>query len=100
MPAEVLDLTHPINVKLFRSWDQKEASYVEQLRFIRVTSDKPDVYTLSRPGQHPFLKAASVTKVEEGTEMAVDEDEDEAPLLIEPISKFSSTMMAMDEIPS
>lgn len=98
MPAEVLDLTHPINVKLFRSWDQKEASYVEQLRFIRVTSDKPDVYTLSRPGQHPFLKAASVTKVEEGTEMAVDEDE--APLLIEPISKFSSTMMAMDEIPS
>ena len=100
MPAEVLDLTHPINVKLFRSWDQKEASYVEQLRFIRVTSDKPDVYTLSRPGQHPFLKAASVTKVAEDTEMAVDEDEDEAPLLIEPISKFSSTMMAMDEIPS
>ena len=100
MPAEVLDLTHPINVKLFRSWDQKEASYVEQLRFIRVISDKPDVYTLSRPGQHPFLKAASVTKVAEDTEMAVDEDEDEAPLLIEPISKFSSTMMAMDEIPS
>ena len=82
--TEVLDLTHPINVKLFRSWDQKEAAFVQQLRFIRINSDNPDVYTISRPGQHPFLKSATTPKSSEDTEMVLDEDE--APLLLEPVA--------------
>ncbi|KIP10033.1 hypothetical protein PHLGIDRAFT_55649, partial [Phlebiopsis gigantea 11061_1 CR5-6] len=47
---EVLDLTEPTNVGLFRQWDQKELAYIQQLRFIRISSAQPDVYTVARYG--------------------------------------------------
>jgi translation machinery-associated protein 16 len=52
---EVLDLTHPKNVELLRKWDQTEFAYIQILRFIRITSVKPDVFVVSRPGKHSFL---------------------------------------------
>ncbi|KAJ3555587.1 hypothetical protein NM688_g2493 [Phlebia brevispora] len=94
---EVIDLTDVANVALFRQWDRKDAAFIKQLRYIRVCSSLPDVFTLSRPGLHPSLKKAD-TITSEDTEMAVDEDE--APLLLEPPSRFSSTIMTMDEIPA
>ncbi|KAF5362572.1 hypothetical protein D9756_002494 [Leucocoprinus leucothites] len=52
---EVLDLTHPVNVHLFRQWDQKEVAYVEQLRHIRIFSQQPEDSIVSKPGKHQLL---------------------------------------------
>ncbi|EMD39224.1 hypothetical protein CERSUDRAFT_36462, partial [Gelatoporia subvermispora B] len=49
---EVIDLTNPINVELFKRWDQKEAAFVHQLRFIRISSTTPDLVVVSNPGRH------------------------------------------------
>ncbi|KAM5533839.1 hypothetical protein V8D89_012502 [Ganoderma adspersum] len=92
---EVIDLTHPTNVELFRKWDQKEAAYVQQLRFIRISSTSPETIVLSRPGHHPLLKREAV---EEKVAAEAAMDTDEAPLLLEPSSRFASTMQTMDGI--
>lgn len=97
--VEVIDLTHPANVELFRKWDQKAAPYVQQLRFIRISSSDPDMCNVSRPGKHPSLKS---TMTEASAARAMQEvamDDDEAPLLLEPSGRFSSTIMTMDEAP-
>ncbi|KAK2463628.1 hypothetical protein APHAL10511_004379 [Amanita phalloides] len=52
---EVIDLTHVANVELFRKWDQNEAAYVEQLRFIRISSADTSLASVSRRGKHPVL---------------------------------------------
>jgi len=52
---EIIDLTHPINVQLFREWDQKEIAYIQLLRFIRITSTSADRALVSKPGKHPSL---------------------------------------------
>ncbi|KAH9962639.1 hypothetical protein BC827DRAFT_1285547 [Russula dissimulans] len=52
---EVPDLTHPENVALYRTWDQREVAFVQLLRFIRISSAKPDTATVSKPGRHPNL---------------------------------------------
>ena len=56
--AEVIDLTHPINVEVFRKWDQKEVAYTDLLRFIRISGAGPETATVSRPGKHPLLQPA------------------------------------------
>jgi translation machinery-associated protein 16 len=53
--AEVIDLTHPANVELFRQWDQVEVPYIQQLRFVRISSANPNTAALSRPGKHLTL---------------------------------------------
>ncbi|KAI0295387.1 translation machinery-associated protein 16 [Multifurca ochricompacta] len=40
---EVPDLTHPENVALYRTWDQREVAFVQMLRFIRISSMKPEI---------------------------------------------------------
>lgn len=87
--VEVLDLTHPANVALFRQWDQIEFAYIQMLRFIRITNIKPEVVVLSRPGKHLLLQDPSRTPAGEDEPM----DDSEAPVLLEP-----STVMAMDEV--
>ena len=87
-------MTHPINVNLFRQWDQKEAAYIHQLRFIRISSETPELLQVSRPGKHPLL----IEKKEDQVEAMDMDDPDEAPLLLEPTSRFSSTIKAMDQI--
>lgn len=52
---EVIDLTHPANVELFRRWDQTEVPFIDLLRFIRISSSNPDVAIVSRPGKHRTL---------------------------------------------
>lgn len=44
-----------MNVHLFRQWDQKEVSYVDHLRHIRVFSQQPKDVVVSRPGKHQLL---------------------------------------------
>ncbi|KAI0704279.1 hypothetical protein BC835DRAFT_1403912 [Cytidiella melzeri] len=96
---EVVDLTHPANVELFRRWDQKEAPFVQQLRFIRISSSNTGSFTVSRTGRHPSLIKPTLNEhtFAEATnqDMTVDK-EDEAPLLLEPAERFASTMMTMD----
>ena len=59
------DLTHEINVELFRGWDQKEGGYLQMLRYIRISSADPEEIVVSRPGQHPrLISAAKATKAE------------------------------------
>lgn len=53
--TEVPDLTHPENVALYRTWDQREVAFVQLLRFIRISSTKPDTAIVSKPGKHPSL---------------------------------------------
>ncbi|KAF8475313.1 hypothetical protein DFH94DRAFT_795240 [Russula ochroleuca] len=52
---EVPDLTHPDNVALYRTWDQREVAFLQLLRFIRISSSKPDTAIVSKPGKHPSL---------------------------------------------
>ncbi|KIK60415.1 hypothetical protein GYMLUDRAFT_43724 [Collybiopsis luxurians FD-317 M1] len=52
---EVIDLTHPQNVALFRTWDQKEVAFIDLLRFIRICSTSPTIVVVSRPGKHVTL---------------------------------------------
>lgn len=98
MYVEVIDLTHPTNVELFRKWDQIEAAYVQQLRFIRISSASPETVVVSRSGQHPLLKVeeakGSETAEAAGEGQAMDLDE--GPLLLEPTSRFASTIQTMD----
>ncbi|KJA23524.1 hypothetical protein HYPSUDRAFT_137688 [Hypholoma sublateritium FD-334 SS-4] len=49
---EIIDLTHPATVALFRTWDTKEVAFVHLLRFIRVSSADPALAIVSRPGKH------------------------------------------------
>ncbi|CAL1714655.1 unnamed protein product [Somion occarium] len=96
-PKKVIDLTHPLNVDLFRQWDQKEAPFIEQLRFIRISSAAPDVAQVSRPGKHPLLieeKKSTETQAQD-----MDMDDSEAPLLLEPMTRFSSTTTTMGAAP-
>ena len=59
------DLTHEINVELFRGWDQKEDGYLQMLRYIRISSTDPEKMIVSRPGKHPrLISAAKVTTAE------------------------------------
>lgn len=52
---EIPDLTHEVNVQLFREWDQKEAGYLQLLRFIRISGTTSDTAAVSRSGTHPML---------------------------------------------
>jgi translation machinery-associated protein 16 len=56
---EVPDLTHGVNVEIFRKWDQKEAGYLQMLRYVRISSGDPEKIVVSRPGQHPRLVSAA-----------------------------------------
>ncbi|KAF9649043.1 hypothetical protein BDM02DRAFT_3114337 [Thelephora ganbajun] len=56
---ELPDLTHETNVELFRGWDQKEAGYLQILRYIMISSTDPEKVVVSRPGQHPRLISAT-----------------------------------------
>jgi len=60
---EVPDLTHPENVALYRTWDQREVAFVQLLRFIRISSAKPDTTILSKPGNHPSLATQQITSI-------------------------------------
>ncbi|KAG5724930.1 UPF0534 like protein [Termitomyces sp. T112] len=59
---EVIDLTHRATVELFRRWDQKEAAYIQLLRFVRITSTDPDIVVVSRPGKHISISGGSGTE--------------------------------------
>lgn len=91
----MIDLTDPPNVELFRSWDMKEAAYIQQLRFIRISSDSPNTVIVTRAGKHPSLKKEEPITSQE-TSASVDMELDDVPLLIEPPSRFASSMMTMD----
>ena len=52
-------MTHETNVELFRGWDQKQAGYLQMLRYIRISSTDPEKVVVSRPGQHPRLISAA-----------------------------------------
>ncbi|KAI0642171.1 hypothetical protein C8Q79DRAFT_237318 [Trametes meyenii] len=93
---EVVDLTHPLNVELFRKWDQSEAAYIQQLRFVRISSASSETIIVSRIGQHPLLKREEEQRKQAGSEQAQEMDTDEAPLLLEPTSRFASTIQTMD----
>ena len=56
---EVIDLTHPPTVELFRKWDQKEVAYVQLLRFIRIFSTDPNLIVVSRIGKHASIIESS-----------------------------------------
>ncbi|KAH7106013.1 hypothetical protein BKA62DRAFT_612403 [Auriculariales sp. MPI-PUGE-AT-0066] len=62
---EVVDLTHPVNVTLFRRWDEKDAAFLDLLRYIRISSTTPEKFVVSRPGRHSTLK--EVQKQDDGT---------------------------------
>ena len=77
-------------------WDQKEVAYIKQLRFIRISSESPDLVVVSRPGHHPSLATAEKrVDAAEKHDQQMDTD-DVAPLLMEPPSRFASTIMSMD----
>lgn len=60
--SEVPDLTHPENIALYRTWDQREVAFIQALRFIRISSTNPELATLSKPGKHPSLAPSLTTR--------------------------------------
>jgi len=93
---EVIDLTHPPTVELFRRWDQKEFAYIQMLRFIRISSSNPLEFTVSKPGKHRSLHNGEDTKTTLDQEMDAVEDTSVQDFLAEPPTRFSSTIMMMD----
>lgn len=75
LQSEVIDLTHPPTVELFRRWDQKEFAYIQMLRYIRISSSEPSIFVVSKPGKHHTLGA--------------ENDDDEAPQLMDVIHESS-----------
>lgn len=74
--VEVPDLTHEVNVELFRGWDQKEVGYLQILRYIRISGTHPERLVVSRHGQHPRLvSAAKVETVSRGDAETMDTTE-------------------------
>ncbi|KDQ61442.1 hypothetical protein JAAARDRAFT_123877 [Jaapia argillacea MUCL 33604] len=92
---EIPDLTHEGNVKLFRDWDQKELAFLQLLRFIRISSEIPELAILTRRGKHPSLLSSSGVETEV-QEQGMDGIESTEMILQEPPSRFASTMMTMD----
>ncbi|KAG2068748.1 hypothetical protein BDR04DRAFT_742814 [Suillus decipiens] len=89
---DVPDLTHEATVQLFRKWDQTEVAYIQLLRFIRISSVDSMTAVVSKQGEHYSLKQ-SVTAQASNEAMVTDHDD---TLLVEPPSRFASTMMMMD----
>ncbi|TDL23776.1 hypothetical protein BD410DRAFT_150051 [Rickenella mellea] len=56
---EVPDLTHPVNVEIFRRWDQRELAFIQLLRFIRISSENPAAAVVSKPGKHMLITLAT-----------------------------------------
>jgi len=54
---ELPDLTHPPTVELFRKWKNGDAAYLSLLRFIRISSEHPDVVTIARYGGQEVVPA-------------------------------------------
>ncbi|KAF7308610.1 hypothetical protein HMN09_00710300 [Mycena chlorophos] len=71
---EIPDLTDTETVAKFRQWDLKSLGYAHLLRFVRISTSNRDVAVLSRP--------PTATGHEEMENMA-EEDDDEAPQLLE-----------------
>ncbi|KAJ6493619.1 hypothetical protein C8R47DRAFT_975396 [Mycena vitilis] len=68
---ELPDLTDPPTLERFRKWDVSSLGYAHLLRFVRISSELPDVIALSR------APAPSAAEAEE------EDDDDEAPELME-----------------
>lgn len=68
---------------------------------VRISSAAPEVIVVSHPGRHPLLKkdATADNEAEDAAQVEDEMDTDDAPLLLEPPSRFSSTMMTMDMPP-
>ncbi|KIM44488.1 hypothetical protein M413DRAFT_24978 [Hebeloma cylindrosporum] len=69
---EVIDLTHPPTVELFRRWDQKEVAFIQLLRFIRIFKGDPQLSVLSRPGKHFSLMEKTKTESQDDEAMVVE----------------------------
>lgn len=63
LESEVPDLTHPENVALYRTWDQREVAFIQLLRFIRISSTKLDTAIVSKPGKHPSLATQQIVSI-------------------------------------
>jgi len=63
---ELPDLTHPPTVELFRQWKNGDAAYLSLLRFVRISSEHPDVATIARFG------GQEVVPTEDGDAMMVE----------------------------
>ena len=76
---------------------------MQLLRFIRIFSTDSNLVVVSKPGRHVSIVGLMATPQDDAMDL-----EEEAPTLIseqpmmlgEPASRFSSTMMTMDDIPS
>ncbi|KAJ3798346.1 hypothetical protein GGU11DRAFT_781217 [Lentinula aff. detonsa] len=69
---EVIDLTHPENVALFQTWDQKEVAFIDLLRFIRISSASPTTFVVSRPGKHLSVIKDEAVIQSHSTDMELD----------------------------
>jgi len=87
---EVVDLTHPPTVELFRRWDQIELAYIQMLRFIRISSSSPIESVISKPGKHHSLLDSDGTRSSGDQEMDAIEDNSITDFLTEPLTPFSS----------
>lgn len=71
-------------------------AFIQLLRFVRISSSQPDVVLLSKPGKHTSI----LNPIQKDIEMAeLADPPSKASLLAEPPSRFSSTMMTMDDDP-
>jgi translation machinery-associated protein 16 len=97
---EVIDLTHPPTVELFRRWDQKEVAFIQLLRFIRISKTDPQHAVVSRPGKHcSVVEATTLESQDDGAMM--EEVNSQAPASStrgESLSRFSITIMAIDDL--
>jgi hypothetical protein len=73
--TEVIDLTHPENVELFRKWDTQEVAFIQLLRFIRICSTDPELALVSRPGKHFTLVGGGIDANAADADVAMDTED-------------------------
>ena len=90
-------------MELFRRWDQKEAAFIQLLRFIRIFKGDPQLTVLSRPGKHISLTEKTDPGSQDDEEMMAEVlkgSHPQAPtssIIEESPPPSSNAMMAMDD---
>ena len=68
------------------------------LRFIRISKSNPTDFTVSKPGKHYSLRTGDDIELFQDQEMDAVGDSSVQDFLAEPPTRFSSAIMAMDEL--
>ncbi|KZT59924.1 hypothetical protein CALCODRAFT_430282 [Calocera cornea HHB12733] len=91
---EIPDLTHEATVALFRRWNADDPGYLPLLRWIRVSSERPEQLVVSKVGTEKALLNAAAHA---GLSMVLEEQAEDPDL---GLSRVSELVLGPQAVPS